>query len=56
MDGEDLQFAIQNYLEKGDNGVDWPCWELNDHDTVDSQGDSGKFLITNLKKLFPTIL
>ncbi len=43
MTGELLEELIKGYLDKGGDGVDWPCWELNDHDAISSQGDFGEF-------------
>ncbi len=43
MQGDILEGLIKGYLDKGGDGVDWPCWELNDHDAISSQGDFGEF-------------
>ena len=43
LDGENLEEHIRTYIEDGPKGVEWPCWELNDHDAISSQGDFGKF-------------
>ncbi len=44
MSGDDLETIIRKYIEEDESRVDWPCWELNDHDAISSQGDFGNFL------------
>jgi hypothetical protein len=43
MSGDDLETIIRKYIEEDESRVDWPCWELNDHDAISSQGDFGNF-------------
>ena len=51
MTGDDLRSYIRRYIEENETRVDWPCWELNDHDAISSQGDFGnimEYYVTNM--------